>query len=427
MSVHQHKDGRWYCKWREPGGKQLKRYFGRGNLARALAERLDEKIREERGRIKLNSNITVAELCQQYHLKHPVEQSTLKSDFYQLDRVVLPLLGSTPADDGLSSKEIAEYVKKRVSNNVRIRTVDRELDLLRAAYSWGHRQDPPLVVRDPFKSFRLQAVKDSFPPAPPRMEEVRAILTHAPNHLRRALLLEWYCGVRPGGEVSRILWQDVDLDGNELRLESARKGGPVIRDVPTCAPLKEHMLCWMTEDQESLRPGAALARIPLVHYQFKSCRSLKRSWKTAKTKAGITRRIRLCDLRHARASLALKGGADLKATSEILGHSRPDTTIMVYQHVTRDQHREVVGKIPILHWGPLQGTSPKRLNDNIELNCHLSVRDAEVAGSDPVVTTKKLTNSNLYNMEAFFLACSACVAPRVPPPGWSIHGAVRSG
>lgn len=362
MSIHQHKDGRWYCKWRDSEGKQLKRYFGRGDLARLSAERMDEKIREERGRIRPLTNITIAQLCQQYHLTHQVEASTLKTDFYRLDRVILPLLGAIHAD-GLSSREIAEYVKKRLSDGVKTRTVDRELDLLRAIYNWGNGQDPPLVARDPFRSFRMPAPKDSFPPAPPRMEEMRLILAHAPDHLRRALLLEWYCGLRPGGEVSRVLWRDVDLEGNEVRIESARKGGPVVRYIPLAQQLREHLTCWMNEDLLRIPQGVSIENTPVVHYRFKPCVSLKRSWATAKRKAGVTRRMRLYDLRHAMASLALKGGADLKAVSEVLGHSRPDTTLMVYQHVTREQHVDVVRKIPALHWGPLgttSGTSSKK-------------------------------------------------------------------
>lgn len=58
--------------------------------------------------------------------------------------------------------------------------------------------------------------------------------------------------------------------------------------------------------------------------------------------------MRLYDLRHAMATMALQGGANLKALSEVLGHSRPDTTLIHYQHVVMEQHRQAIDSIPII-------------------------------------------------------------------------------
>ena len=53
-------------------------------------------------------------------------------------------------------------------------------------------------------------------------------------------------------------------------------------------------------------------------------------------KAGVPL-IRLSDLRHSAASMMLEAGADLKTTSEVLGHSDPRITQKVYQHTSRNQ------------------------------------------------------------------------------------------
>lgn len=54
----------------------------------------------------------------------------------------------------------------------------------------------------------------------------------------------------------------------------------------------------------------------------------------------------LYDVRHAFATSALASGADMKAVSEILGHSRPDTTMRVYQHVDAIQHKAAIDRLP---------------------------------------------------------------------------------
>ena len=106
------------------------------------------------------------------------------------------------------------------------------------------------------------------------------------------------------------------------------------------------MEVWLREDKELF--GDTISGRPVVHYRKEPVLSLKKSWASAKAAAKITRRIRLYDLRHAFASIALEEGADLKSLSEMLGHSRPDTTLRSYQHVSRKQHRDVVAKIPNL-------------------------------------------------------------------------------
>ena len=45
-------------------------------------------------------------------------------------------------------------------------------------------------------------------------------------------------------------------------------------------------------------------------------------------------RIRLHDLRHTWATLALEAGVDVKVVAERLGHSSPTVTWQTYQHVT---------------------------------------------------------------------------------------------
>ena len=348
MSVHQTEDGRWFCKWYEKG-KIKKPYFGHGDLAKVQAERKDEEVKRDRGKLQVHS-ISIEQLCHMYHNQHAVEKSTVDSDFYRLTAVIIPALGSIPAE-ALSTQQLNQYIQDRLKAGKKRGTVAREISILKAAFGWAERQDPPLIVRNPVAKFRLPRSSDKDVPSPPSQDKVRRILECAEPHLMRGLYIEWYAGVRPGGEVSRIKWSDVDLENNTIRVISARKGGPVMRYVPIGAALRELMLQWQTEDRALVEDVSSL---PVVHYNLKPVMSLKRSWKTAKRKAGITRRLRLHDLRHAMISKALRSGADLKSVSEVAGHSRPDTTLREYTHVTQEQHRRVVETIPDL--GTILGT-----------------------------------------------------------------------
>jgi site-specific recombinase XerD len=63
----------------------------------------------------------------------------------------------------------------------------------------------------------------------------------------------------------------------------------------------------------------------------------ERMWKPALSAAGIDRRARIHDLRHAHASWLLSGGADLQVVKERLGHGSLRTTER-YLHALPDAH-----------------------------------------------------------------------------------------
>lgn len=348
MSYGVDKQGRAYCKWNE-GKKQRIEYFGRGDVALRKAISKDEQIKMGKGKLKVDGGLTVAQVCQQYASQHHMEPSTASSTDYRLRTVILPILGDIPVD-GLNTKHLNEYITTRVADGRKKITIDRELDILKAAFNWAQLQDPPLIFRNPVQKFKLSA-KDKDVPPPPNSEEIARILFEAPEHLQRAIRLNYHLMCRPGGEISRITWADVDFVSNEIRIIGARKGGPAIRYVQMRPELRELLEQWKAADENGLKVTRKKAKpvihnLAIVHYRYKPVKSLKRAWKETKDRAKVFRRLRLYDLRHAGITKALKSGADVKAVSEVAGHSRVDTTLRVYQHVTHDQHLDAVMKIP---------------------------------------------------------------------------------
>jgi integrase len=262
--------------------------------------------------------------------------------------------------DRLTTRELDLYVHKRaIKEGVKRATVSSELRLLKAVYSWAASQQPPLVHINPTAGFKVKTAGDEKDvPIPPTVDEIRRILNHAGPYLVRAIKIHWHSGIRPGGELQRLRWEHIDFINKEIRIYSAHKGGPVIRTVPISSALESDLKAWLEEDR-LFKPSNPW-NLPVVHLDGQSIKSLKRTWKTAKKRAGITRKMRLYDLRHAFASNALRAGADLKSVSELLGHSRPDTTLREYQHVTREQHRQAIELIPDVDRGPSGTILPMR-------------------------------------------------------------------
>jgi integrase len=108
--------------------------------------------------------------------------------------------------------------------------------------------------------------------------------------------------------------------------------------VPLAAVLLEHMRQWKEEDD-------AHDRRYVIHYHGARVESISRGWMFAKQRAGISRRLRLYDLRHAAATKMIARGADIKTVAKILGHKSPVTTMTIYQHVSDDQTRAAIDKL----------------------------------------------------------------------------------
>lgn len=332
MSGCQSKDGRWVCGY--PKGRDPERprttvkYFGRGPEAKREAEkflslgknsparqpplhRVDEFLSDGQGNIMAKSSYE--NLC------------------IKLEGVILPELGQEMAHR-LTPDRLDQYVSTR-ARMVKRTTVHQELTYIRAVLRWAVSRR--LLFSNPMDGFELPK-RDDARIQPPTKAEFEAILAKAVPHMKRAMLIAYHTGLRPGREeLLRLTWNDVDLIGKTLMVTSADKGGLPVRMVPLNKVIMEHLNQWFDED---LKTGMR----HLIHYHGGPVESLKTAWKAAKKRARVTRRLRMYDIRHAFITTLLEKGADLKSVSEIAGHSSPDMTMKVYQHVSNDLKRQAV-------------------------------------------------------------------------------------
>ncbi|MDR2819420.1 MAG: tyrosine-type recombinase/integrase [Desulfovibrio sp.] len=84
----------------------------------------------------------------------------------------------------------------------------------------------------------------------------------------------------------------------------------------------------------------------VIHYKGRQVASFKTAWANTLKRAGITRRIRPYDLRHAFATEAIAAGVDVGTTAQIMGHTSPTMLLEHYQHVADKQKRAAVEALP---------------------------------------------------------------------------------
>lgn len=137
-------------------------------------------------------------------------------------------------------------------------------------------------------------------------------------------------------ELLGLLWTDVDLSERLLHVRHG-KG-----DKERWVPLNEQALSVLTGmDQTTERVFVTrTGHSPSLH-------GVSRLFARARERAKITTGIHFHSLRHAFATLALAGGAQVQDVQKIMGHSSITTT-MGYTHlVSRDMH-DAVAKLPNL-------------------------------------------------------------------------------
>jgi integrase len=266
-----------------------------------------------------------------------LQEDSRRNLVWKLNGVILPAFGNLQAIQ-ISPERIDKYVNDRLTT-VKRTTVHRELTDISAILNWAAERQ--YISHNPIANYRKPS-RDDEVIQPPTQEEIAALMAVARPWLVRALALSYYTGIRPGRvELLRRRWSDVNWTAQTIFVESARKGGLKTRQIHIHEDLFSLLKAWFSADKSlKVMPWA------IIHYKSQPIGSLKRSWSTAKRKAGITRRLRPYDLRHAFATYALSQSADLKSVSEILGHSRPDTTIRVYQHSSAELQRAAVQKLP---------------------------------------------------------------------------------
>jgi integrase len=196
--------------------------------------------------------------------------------------------------------------------------------------------------------------------------EVSALLTAmAEDRWWCYWLVAFLLGFRRG-EGLGMRWQDLDLErrvwtpGMQVQRQRGDvdpatgkrpRGRLVAKELKTIASREpvalpdaavEALTAWRAEQRRQRMQAPAWADLDLVFTTGLGTavepRNMNRQWEKVRARAGISRPARLHDLRHACASYALAGGADLKTVQRMLRHARISTT-QVYVHALEDVPR----------------------------------------------------------------------------------------
>lgn len=313
-------------------------------------------------RLVMPSRLTLADYLEQWKekaLKGRVAPRTFKTYEYNLERYIIPTLGGKKLT-ALTAWDIQGVYSDMTERGLSAGTVRHAHTVLRnalkQAVKWRMLPSNPadsvdLPQRDSAQKFRALTRE--------QVERFLAAVADSPWKAVYHLMLN--TGMRPG-EVFGLTWEHVDLARGELVVAHAVTYGP--DRVPTLSVPKTKKPRRITFTQELAqilaehREATASISNPLglvfpniegelIHPNHWS----KRDFKNALAAAGLASSVRLYDLRHSMATLALAAGIHPKVVSERLGHATTKLTLDTYSHVTPHMQEQAGEQLASLIYG----------------------------------------------------------------------------
>jgi integrase len=339
------KGNKWVLIWRNPWtGKKRSLSFATSEEAESfvaiqarLAAREKLLLKKSKNARKTSKKITIAELLEKYFAVAHSNQVTIKQSGYHAAHI-LSALGNRQVYR-LVPEDIINFASALKLRGLAQSTINRRVSILRAALNWGKKCG--LIASSPLRDLRMPQAK-SRRTSPPTPQESMAMLAAAAPHVQRVIVLGLYSGARIGpSELFRLKWQDVDLENAMIRMPNANKNRKP--DDGRNVPIRKTLLPLISE---WLKHDSSRGIEHIINWQGRSVRCIGHAWHTARAKAGVCRRIRPYDLRHAFATYSLAGKADIGSVAGIMGHADPSMILKVYQHVQEAQKRAAVEALP---------------------------------------------------------------------------------
>ena len=352
FSVYQRRDGRF--EGRIPDGKKEdgKRKF-RYVLARSR-EQVIEKMAEICDGYKTESCAkTVAEVYTEYHnsIRYRVKESTAANYMMKAKNHIIPVLGSKQIDS-VTEEEVYCFIQEKQNAGLSARYIADIVILMKALFKYAvriyHIFNPMASITLPKKkSPEIQLLDEQ------EQQRLQRYIAENQNKSTLGVALSMSTGIRIG-ELCALQWKDVDLEKRILTVrktlqriqrptETARtkliitepKSESSKRSIPIPECMIEFLKKFKGNSDEYLLSGSKQPTEPRT-MQYRFARILKNVNLPS---------VHFHALRHMFASKCIRLGFDIKALSELLGHSSVEITLNRYVHSSFEEKKNLMGRL----------------------------------------------------------------------------------
>ena len=299
-----------------------------------------------------SGNLSMEQLLESYikEQRLRVRPTSLANTVHLLNLYVLPRWAKRKIAN-VSPDMVEDLLYGLASSGLRVGTVNTVRAKAHALFAFAVRKGHLTI--NPISKVRPLSYTDSSKSqvqAPWRLQEAKsALAAFKGHHLEPFFVLALSTGMRKG-EILALRWSDINFPSSTVRVQKSRgerrilvehsrleiqqiEGETKTRASNRTLPLSEEVAALLHEvlDQRT-RAGEVLQDDYLIlgaNGQPISPSYLTRGFNAVLKKSGI-RRIRIHDLRHTAANIALESGARLEELSQGLGHTGTEITKRTY-------------------------------------------------------------------------------------------------
>ena len=228
----------------------------------------------------------------------------------------------------VTSLLIEDYKRKRLEENRKAGTINRELSALRHMLNLAKRWK---IIRESPMSEVKQLKEEKYKMRILDKAEADLLMDAAAEYLKSIILVALNTAMRQG-EILSLKWDDIDFVRYSIHIREENSKSGKARNVP--------MNSLVAETLKKLKRNCEFV-FENPRRRGKRIKDISWSFKKALKESGIEK-LRFNDLRHTAASwMVVKCGIDLVTVKEILGH--PDIKItMIYLHASQGSKRRAV-------------------------------------------------------------------------------------
>lgn len=349
-TISKRPDGTWEGKvslgYDAEGKRKRKTVYGK--TRQEVKGKLDELKRQIEGGTFSAAKLTVKGYLEQWLTEkvREVKPQTAEDYRYQLEKYVIPIIGGlelgklTPLKVQAMCGELADRISPQRANKCR-RVLSGALS---QAVCWQ------LIPRNPCDAVKPLKVAQTEMKLWEPKEAARFLDSARPHRLLAFFYLAMSTGMRRG-ELLGLRWEDVGESYLVVRQAVIEQRGRIMITTPktekgarriALSPDVGEVMNQHRDRQEAERQllGTAWPDTGLVFVSEVGTllhpRNFTRTWHTLQTNAGV-RRVKLHDLRHLHASMAIRSGVDPKVLADRLGHAKASFTLDVYTHLFEEQ------------------------------------------------------------------------------------------
>jgi integrase len=348
-SVRPRGPGRWILSFSLPSGERRRptiRARTRADAERELRRR-EGDIAHGRPQFPQAETLTLRELLDLVTADYGNnERKSLAKVVHNVERLVA-FFGDCRATL-ITSAVVAQYVGHRKATGVANATINRELAVLRRAFTLAA---DGLISKDHVP--RLRLLREAAPRSGFfEQAQFEAVRRHLPAPLRPVVTFAYITGWRIRSEVLTLRWAQVDFAAETIRLDA----GTTKNNEPRVFVMTPGLRA-MLEEQKALTDALQRETERIVPWVFhragERIRSFRRVWLKACQAAGVPGRIPH-DFRRTAVRNLERAGVSRSVAMKMVGH-KTESIYRRYAIVSEGDLREAAKKLAAIEQGPWNG------------------------------------------------------------------------